>query len=372
MSGGVLRVIGALPPASSVTVTADGELLAGGSAGLMLSAAGLALEPGGTLGFGFAADGSSNDRLAVTGTPLLGTGRCAFYLAGTSLPFTLNGTYTLLTYSGAAPDVSGLACANPVFGKSYAFAAADGSVTVTIGSDSAGASVWNVDAGGDWANGSNWTVPQPGTSGSAARFDDAISAPVTVAAAGQSAGALYVNSPFAYTLGGTGLTLDNGSSAALIAVESGSHAVTAPLTLASDLAVTLNPGTGLSLGAVNGAAATLAAAGTGALAFHAAPAVQALDLNLPAVSMAAPMTIAAPVTLQRTLSVAPDTGVTVTLDGAVSGIGGFLKTGPGTVSYTYPGLNTLHTHDVNSPAGVQNIGPYGDAPTTGVTGFTIT
>jgi len=474
VSGGVLRVTGTLPPASAVTVTADGELLAGGSAVQTLSAVALALEPGGTLGFGFAADGTANDRLAVAGTPLLGTGRCAFYLAGTRLPFTLNGTYTLLSYSGAALDVSGLACANPVFGKSYAFAAADGNVTVTISSGSAGASVWNVDAGGDWATGSNWTVPQPGTSGSAARFDDAISAPVTVAAAGQSAGALYVNSPFAYTLGGTGLTLDNGASAALIAVESGSHAVTAPLTLASDLTVTLNPDTGLSLGAVNGTAATLTATGSGALALHAAPAVQAVELDLPAVSMAAPMTISAPVTLPRTVSVAPDTGVTVTLDGAVSGgggvdkdgssilvlaaantyagptevhagtlrvaalaaggaaspvgaspaapanlvlgkgtlhitgpsitdrgytvrtgssthaavlrvddeavfggpirseSGGFLKTGPGTVSYTYPGLNTLHTHDVNSPAGVQNIGPYGDAPTTGVTGFTIT
>ena len=134
--------------------------------------------------------------------------------------------------------------------------------------------------------------------------------------------------------------------AALIAVESGSHAVTAPLTLASDLTVTLNPDTGLSLGAVNGAAATLTATGSGALALHAAPAVQAVELDLPAVSMAAPMTIAAPVTLRRTLSIAPDTGVTVTLDGAVSGSGGVNKDGSSilvpTAANTYAGPTEVH------------------------------
>jgi len=474
VSGGVLRVTGALPSASAVTVVADSELLVDGNAGLTLSVGALTVEPSGTLGFGFASDGTANDRLVVAGTPLLGSGRCALCLAGTRLPFTRNGTYTLLTYSGAAPDVTGLACANPVFGKSYTFAAAGGNVTVTIGTDSAGASVWNVDTSGDWATGSNWTVPQSGTSGSAARFDDAISAPVTVAAAGQSVGTLYVNSPFAYTLGGTGLTLDNGPSSALITIESGSHAVTAPLTLASDLTVALNPGAGLSLGAVDGSAATLAAQGSGILALTAAPSLAALTLDGPQLGLGDALTVTPPVVLVCTTMITPDTAATATLAGAVSGSGGmtksgssilvptaantyagptevhagtlrvatlaaggaaspvgassaapanlvlgkgtlhitgpsvtdrgytvrtgssahaavlrvddevvfggqirsesgaFLKTGPGTVSYTYPGLNTVNTHDVNLPGDVQNIGPYGDAPTTGVTGFTIT
>jgi fibronectin-binding autotransporter adhesin len=51
--------------------------------------------------------------------------------------------------------------------------------------------------------------------------------------------------------------------------------------------------------------------------------------------------------------------------------GAFVKTGPGTVTYTYPGANQLNRHQLGGANSVQNIGAYGDSPTTGFTGFTV-
>jgi fibronectin-binding autotransporter adhesin len=476
VSNGTLRLLANPSAASALQVAPEGEVLVGGSAGAGLATARVALDPGGTLAFAFTADGSANDRLHVASSPDFGTGRIALYLQDSDLPFTRNGTYTLMTYSGANPDPSGLTCANPVFGKSYAFAASGGSVTVTIATDAAGASVWNADASGVWATGANWTQPQPGTAGSSARFDDAISGPVTVTTAGETVGALYFNNPAsAYTLGGSGLTLDNGGAAAQVAVESGRHAISAPLTLSDAAQVGLAPGTHLDLGAVDGAETlTVVASGSATLAFTAPPTVSALALDVPEVGFSNSMSVTPPVTLARSTSLKPAAGAALELNGTLSGSGGltqagsavvtlaaantytgltavnagtlrlatladggspspagassaasanlilgkgtlhvtsasstdrgytlrtgsashaavlrvegdvtfggqiksesgaFLKTGPGTVTYAYPGANTLNTNDGGSPSGLQNIGPYGDAPTAGVTGFTIT
>ena len=52
-------------------------------------------------------DGSTNDRLTVASSPSFAPGsRIALYPLNTRLPFTRNGTYTLLAYSGADPAVA--------------------------------------------------------------------------------------------------------------------------------------------------------------------------------------------------------------------------------------------------------------------------
>ncbi len=56
----------------------------------------------------------------------------------------------------------------------------------------------------------------------------------------------------------------------------------------------------------------------------------------------------------------------------VSDSGAFLKTGPGTVYYTYPGFNVMNKDNANRPGTILNIGDNGDAPTEGITGFTVT
>ncbi len=474
VNGGTLRVTGALPPAAEVTVAPGAFLSAGGSATQTVSAASVTLNGNGGLAFSFRPDGSANDRLSVASSPALGTGRIALFQANTDIPFTGNGTYTLITYAGADPAVSGLTIANPVYGKTYSLAAGSGAVTVTIGLDAAASSIWNVDAGGDWATGSNWTVPPASAAGSHARFDTVISSPVTITNAGETAGALFFNSLRTYTLAGsTGLTLDNAGAPASVTVESGSHTLAAPLTLAGDTDLYIAPFSCLNLGPSSGSV-TLTAQGNGTLALMAAPAVASLRLNVPELTLSNALNVTAPVELLRTVAVRPASNTASTLSGVVSGSSGlnkagsstltlsaantytgvtrvdagtltatalanggaacslgaapaaaanlvigpatlryagspatvnraytvasggntraavlradgdltfsgqiasssgcFVKTGPGTVRYTYAGPQTLSSLDGPTPDAVQNIGANGDGPTIGFSGYTV-
>ena len=70
----------------------------------------------------------------------------------------MNGTYTILTYTGSAPDVSNLSLANLPAGKVATFAAANGEVTMTLETQSAGETSWNVDADGNLSDAANWSV----------------------------------------------------------------------------------------------------------------------------------------------------------------------------------------------------------------------
>jgi fibronectin-binding autotransporter adhesin len=474
VSNGTLLIAGGLPADNALVVAAGGEALIGGSATQTVADASLALDAGATLGFVFALDGSTNDRLTVASSPSFAPGsRIALYPLNTRLPFTRNGTYTLLAYSGADPAVANLSCANAVYGKSYTFAAAAGNLTVTIGNDTSAASVWNVNAGGDWSDAGKWSVEPSGEAGSQVRFDSAITAPATVTTAGETVGEIYLNNAAAYTLGGTGLTLDNNTEPALVNVESGSHTITAPLTLSGDTTLNLSASTLLTLGAATGASASLSAQGNGTLALAGELSVQALSLNVPELGVSNTLTLTPPVVLQRSVTVRPALSTTATVSGVISGtanltkdgsstlalsadntyngrtvvaagtltagtladggvsssigaspsaavnwtfgpatfhyagpsttidrgyhlaagynpvlaavmrldndltIGGqctiwhgaFLKTGPGTLRYTYPGAQTLA--DVEKGDGLLNIGANGDSPTTGFFGYSI-
>lgn len=334
---------------TGVTAANEGELRIGGNATQTVSLAALTVASGAAVGFTFKADGSSNDRLTLAQPPDFASGaRVALTVTGTELPFTKNGTYTLLTYAGAAPSVSGLACANPVYGKRYTFAASDGSLTVTISTETATDSVWNVDADGDWSNAGNWSVAH--TPGTAARFDDAITAPRTVATAGQNAGDLFFNSAHTYTLGGSGLTLTDGAG---VFVESGAHVIGAPLALAGDTAVSLAPATQLTLGPASGSAA-LTAQGNGTLALTAAPEVSNLVLDVPETVFSNSMSIAAPVTLQRNVTLRNATDTAVTVQDVVSGNVNLTKTGAGTLTLsaanTYSGVTRIDNGTLSVPA----------------------
>lgn len=314
---------------SGTTAVQEGELRIGGNGTQTVAVAALTVASGAAVGFTFTADGSSNDRLYVAASPAFAAGSLvALTLAGTELPFTKNGTYTLLTYSAADSAVSGLACAAPAPGKTYAFAASAGAVTVTIGD---GDAVWGTDADGAWSTAANWTAaPLPG---GPARFDDVISAPRTVTTAGQTASGLFFNNANTYTLGGSGLTLSSG---ATLAVEQGAHAVEAPLTLADSAAVTLAPGSALTLGPLAGT--TLTAQGNGTLTLAAAPALAAIALDVPALNLGGSFTVASPVALARTTTVAPADNAAASLSGTLSGNAGLTKSGASTL--TLSGLNT--------------------------------
>ena len=269
----------------------------------------------------------------------------SLYQPNTLLPFTRNGTYTLLTYSGADPAAANLSCANPAYGKTYTFSASGGSLTVTIGNDTSAASLWNTDGSGLWSTASNWTVAPANAAGSQARFDSAITAPATVTSSGETVGEIFINNANAYTLGGTGLTLDNSGSTALINVESGAHRITAPLALSGDTTLNLSASTLLTLGAASGATATLTAQGNGTLALAEAPSVQALSLNVPEVGVTNTLTLAPPVALQRSLTVRPALSTTTTVSGVISGAANLTKAGSSTLALsganTYSGVTTV-------------------------------
>lgn len=470
VSNGTLK-IDAMSPLSSLTVTSGGEALIGGSATQTVSAAGLTLN--GTLSLAFTADGASNDRLALSSSPVFGTAKLALYLANSRSTFARNGTYNLMTYSGTNPDVAGLSVASPAYGKRYVFAASGGLLTLTIDVDTTNACIWNSPTGGAWATADNWTVAPNNVTGGIVRFDSAISTPATVQTAGEAVRGIYFNNAAAsYTLGGTGLTLTNDAAPASVSVESGTHTIAAPLTLKSDASFTLQTNTVLNLGTVTGSAAALTAQGNGTLRLTAAPSVGSLVMSGAELGAATTMALSIPVALAQSATVRPDLGTTVTVSSVISGVGGlskagsnvlslasantytggtridggtlavptlanggqpssigsspaannnlvlgvgtlrytgpsitidrgytlnpgfgrssvlftqndltfagkiqgtsggFIKTGPGTLSFTYPGAQTLGVYE-NALLGLTPIGPFGDSPVTNFQALTI-
>ena len=198
-------------------------------------------------------DGNGNNgKIAVAGTPILdGQVELVDVTAdGTAPgnPWTVNGTYTILTYTGSAPDVSNLSLANLPAGKVATFAAENGVVTVTLETQSAGETSWNVDADGNLSDAANWSAGAP-AAGTAVTFGDAITENRTVTTAGETVRSVtFDNATASYTLAGTGLTVIDG-----IAVTAGHHSVTAPLTVPVTTVAAAEEGATLALGTVSGA-----------------------------------------------------------------------------------------------------------------------
>ena len=351
VSNGTLR-IDAMSPLSSLVIASASEALIGGSATQNVSAAGLTLN--GTLSLAFTADGATNDRLTLSTRPVFGTGKVALYLSNSRNPFGKNGTYTLMTYTGTDPDVTGLSVATPFFGKSYVFAASSGILTLKIDVDTANASIWIWPTDGAWATTNNWTVAPNNVTGGMVRFDSAISTPVTVQTAGEAVRGIFFNNDTApYTLGGAGLTLTNDTAPATITVESGTHTVSAPLTLKGDASLTLWTNTVLNLGPATGPTASLMAQGNGTLRLTAAPSVASLVLSGTELGAASTMTLTSPVSLAQSITVRPDMGTTVTVSSVVSGIGGFSKAGSNVLALasanTYTGVTRVDGGTLAAP-----------------------
>jgi autotransporter-associated beta strand protein len=130
---------------------------------------------------------------------------------------------------------------------------------------------WAAAHGGSWTTLANWTGAPPQTAGDTANFTTPLAAPSTITLdANQSIGTLNFNSTQPYTIAqGTGstLTLDNGTSSASITDSGGSHTISAPITLNSNLAITVSSATNtLTLGNISGTSATLTKSGAGNLA----------------------------------------------------------------------------------------------------------
>ena len=248
--GGVTLLGGSLIWRSSAS-TFTGPLTVKSGATLALDSAGAAVPSAFVLEFGATLSVS----VAVNGTPYaLSVGGAATLNGAVELvdessgaKLSANGVYDIMTYSGAAPDVSGLSAPYLPSGKTVTFAAANGSVTMTI-SVSAEDVRWNVDAGGYIDDPANWD----GTfsDGSAVTFGDVITADRTVTVTNDSLSVesiTFDSADASWTLAGSGLTVIGN-----ITASNGSHVVTAPLDIPHGTIVMAEDGASLSLGAVSG------------------------------------------------------------------------------------------------------------------------
>jgi hypothetical protein len=125
---------------------------------------------------------------------------------------------------------------------------------------------WNVDANGNWSTAANWTNGEPNAVGDAASFVGVITAPRTVTVDGpKTVGSLTFDNAQSYTLDGAGPLTINSNAAATINVVSGSHTISAPLTIAAGKTVTKSGAGTLTISGTqtHGAGAVLvASAGT--------------------------------------------------------------------------------------------------------------
>lgn len=229
VSGGVatINANGTLAPGNAGTNSGVGTLTLGG---LTLGSGAIS-----ALEFGSGA----NDEFASTGTlTLSGSSFVALYQAGTTTPFSANGTYALGTYGAIAGNPASLLSVLPatqMAGKIYAFSAAGGTLSLNISGNTP--SYWAVDADGTWGTASNWTAGIPDGSGAFAGFGTGgatATAPRTVTLQqARTVGTLSIDSASAFTISGGSLSLDNSGSAAAVTVVNGNHVIDAPVAMNS-------------------------------------------------------------------------------------------------------------------------------------------
>ena len=131
---------------------------------------------------------------------------------------------------------------------------------------------WNIDADGNWTQESNWSGAVPNAAGARAILGDKLTAPHTVTIDSPiSVGQLNFDNANTYTIAGaSALTLDVSGGDAQINVTTGSHVISAAVTLADNTVVTVSPVTSnLSLsGGINAAGLSLTKAGGGTLTIN--------------------------------------------------------------------------------------------------------
>ena len=230
----------------------DGGILAPGSSGVgNLTVDKLSLTPASIMNYDFQINPTVANDLVNTGNLTL-AGGLNLFKSGTTAQLTRTGTYQLLHYTGALTGfdsswstVSGTNAhiLNPVSGLTYGFSttATPGFVSLVVGGFAP--AEWNVDdSTHNWSDPNSWTANPPNAVGAAANFLTTITAPRTVNVdAPQTVGVINFNNPNKYTLAGTSkITFSNtGSAAAQINDANGSHTITAPIGLTSNLNVTV-------------------------------------------------------------------------------------------------------------------------------------
>ncbi len=103
--------------------------------------------------------------------------------------------------------------------------------------------IWNTDNGGNWSDAGNWFAAVPNAAGVEAAFESAIQSPRSVTTdVPITVGGITFDNANSYTIAGANaVTLDSTSGDAQLNVISGSHTISAPVTLADNTAITVTP-----------------------------------------------------------------------------------------------------------------------------------
>jgi glucose/arabinose dehydrogenase len=247
-----------------------------------------------------------------------GSGDDNYWMFDPADPFgTVENIDSLLTPDAGAPQFP-VSFGEDAMGNLYIAYLASGEVYRIQTTASVAAATWNVDNGGIWSQGSNWTGDAaPNGVDQAATFGPVITANRTVAVdTAKTIGTITFNNAAAsYNITGTNaITLSVTSGDAQINVTNGSHTISAPLTLASDTLITVTPAaSNLSVtGALSANGLNLTKAGAGTLTLAN---VRAAGLLIDAGAVAvAPGGTAASTSLVGSLTIAGGATPTAKLD----------------------------------------------------------
>lgn len=352
-SGGAVGGTGIM---NSMVTIGSGATLAPGIAGAgRLTVAGLTLDNGALLAFDFT-NTVAYDNVDVTGLNSLtiNGGRISALATGAASPYAGNGTYNLIRYNGTigGTGVGALSIdpATQIAGKTYSLGEEGGFVTLTISAAGGASRFWNVDTGGLWTTGANWTGGTVPNSPSAFAGFGAGGAPITAPRtvllnAAQTVGTLSFNSAQPFTIEGTGpLTMDDTGAAASITAAAGSHTVNVPITLTNGGAVVTVTAANDTL-AINGAitgGSALAKSGAGTLilsadnAYSGGTTIGAGTLQFGTGGTTGSVT--GPIANDGTLRF-DRSDAALDISAPVTGTGSLVKAGPGTV--TLSGANTF-------------------------------
>jgi fibronectin-binding autotransporter adhesin len=233
---------------SNVVVAPNATIVAGdpGSVGT-LTVPSLTLGSGDAASFAFGA--GFNSMIDVTGKLSLSSLGFDLYGAGTTNPFTSNGTYDVISASNAASlSTSGFSVLNPGLNPNtnasltYSFSNVGTFLAVTISGGSV-SSLWNLTTGGSWGVLGDWSAGIPALAGDTAQFGSklASSGNITLDGSRTVGNIIFNNSNASYTItegsGGT-LTIDGGINNGAITDLAGTHAFDVPVILNSNTVVT--------------------------------------------------------------------------------------------------------------------------------------
>lgn len=255
-SGATLTGSGTI--AGAVTAS-TGAIVAPGNAGIgTLTMGSLNLAANSINDFEFTSV-SSYDKIVTTGSNGLTVngGGLHLYSAGGTSPYSTPGTYNLVQFSGVIQGTgpSSLSVLNPQAGYAYTFGTNGSFLTLLIELDAI-LSQWTSTGAGSWGSASNWGNGVP-TTNYTAQLTTSLAAPATITLDGnRTINGLVLQSANAYTIaqGTSGtLTIDKGAKSAAVNVLLGQHTISAPVALVSNIAVSTDAGTGLTLsGSVSG------------------------------------------------------------------------------------------------------------------------